>query len=240
MDGYYHGWRARSYDAMWRTFTRRTLAAVIATIDCDALRGVPARLGRPPRVLDVGCGTGILLGRLLERVPELDASGVDASADMLAQARVHLRTWPAVRLERARVGAGTSAGLPFAPGGFDLITCANLLHYLPEPVATLGGFARLLAPGGQLVVEDFARRAPPFPWHVYEWLLRRLDSGHVRAYSLAEAHALCARATLQVAFERAFAVDWLWHAWALRALATSESRVHTDVLCVTEARTPGV
>jgi SAM-dependent methyltransferase len=221
MAGFYHGWRARSYDAIWRTYTRRTLAVTIAMIDFDALRAVPDRLGRPPRALDVGCGTGILLGLLLDRVPALDASGVDASEAMLAQARVNLRRWPGVRLERAQVGAGTSPALPAAPGSFDLITCANLLHYLSDPVATLQELARLLAPGGQLVVEDFARRAPPFPWRLFEWLVRRLDRDHVRAYTLAEARALCARAMLLVATERAFVVDWLWHAWALRAQTTS-------------------
>ncbi len=61
-------------------------------IDGAALRSVPARLGRRPRVLDVACGTGILLKQLLEQAPD-----VDASADMLAQARDVLKGQPNVQ-----------------------------------------------------------------------------------------------------------------------------------------------
>ncbi len=132
-------------------------------IDVDALRSVKTRLGRPARVLDVACGTGILLKQLLEQVPDAQAYGVDASADMLAQARITLKDWLGVQLEQVEVGPGETADLPYRPGTFDLITCTNALHDLPDPVATLSGLRRLLSPGGQLVVEDFARREPPFP-----------------------------------------------------------------------------
>ena len=47
-------------------------------------RRVKTREGRPPRVLDVACGTGILLSQLLGLLPDLEAYGIDASADMLA------------------------------------------------------------------------------------------------------------------------------------------------------------
>ena len=215
MSSYYSGRRARHYNTRWRTFTKRTLAEALAVIDEARLRRVPEQLGRPPRVLDVACGTGVLLRRVLDRVPDAEAYGVDASADMLAQARAALDNRPHVWLERAEVGAGETAGLPFAPQTFDLITCTNVLHDLTGPVAVLAGLGRLLAPGGQLVVEDYARREPPFPWFVVEWLARRIEGGHVRAYTLAEARSLCVQAGLHVACERAFKVDWLWHGWAL-------------------------
>ncbi len=60
---YYTGWYVRHYNTRWRTYTRRTLAEVLTMIDVDALRSVPERLGRPPRVLDVACGTGHLAKR---------------------------------------------------------------------------------------------------------------------------------------------------------------------------------
>lgn len=146
-------------------------------IDFPALRRVPERLGRQPRVLDVACGTGVLLKRLLEQVLGVEAYGVDASADMLEQAGAALKDQPHVHLERAVVGAGETAGLPYAPETFDLITCTNALHDLLEPAATLTGLKRLLAPGGQLVMEDFARRERPFPWAAFEWFLRRVEGG---------------------------------------------------------------
>jgi len=170
-------------------------------IDVTALRSVPERLGRLPRLLDVACGTGILLSRLLDRVPGAEAYGVDASEDMLAQARTALKDQPHVHLERVQVGEGPTAGLPFAQETFDLITCTNALHDMPEPLATLSGLRRLLSPGGQLVVEDFARREHSFPWAVFEWLLHQIEGSPVHAFTLAEAQSLCTQAGLSCAGE---------------------------------------
>jgi ubiquinone/menaquinone biosynthesis C-methylase UbiE len=221
MSRYYTGRRAQSYNRRWRNYTRRTLTQALAMIDVDALHSVKTRLGRPARVLDVACGTGILLKQLLEQVPDAQAYGVDASADMLAQARTTLKDWPGVQLEQAEVGSGETADLPYRPGTFDLITCTNALHDLPDPVATLSGLRRLLSPGGQLVVEDFARREPPFPWAAFEWLMKRIEGGKVHAFRLAEARSLCARAGLRVVCEKTFSIDWLWRGWALRAYDAS-------------------
>ena len=190
-------------------------------IDFAALRSVPERLGRPPRVLDVACGTGILLRRLLDRVPGAEAYGVDGSEDMLAQARIALKSQPHVHVERAQVGTGETAGLHFAQETFDLITCTNALHDMPDPLTMLSGLRRLLAAGGQLVVEDFARREPVFLWAAFEWLLQRLEGSRVHAFTLAEAQSLCKGAGLHVARGRVFRVDWLWHGWVLCAYGIS-------------------
>jgi SAM-dependent methyltransferase len=216
MSSSYMGWRARSYDRWWGSYTARTLTVTLEMIDLEPLRQVPERLGRAPRVLDVGCGTGVLLRQLLERLPLLEAKGVDASADMLQQAQATLRAWPLVHLFQVEVGPGPQAGLPCVPGTFDLITCTNMLHYLAAPISTLTGLRQLLAPAGQLVLEDYARRGPPFPWRAFEWLVRRVDVGHVRAYTLAEAEGLALHAGLHVTSERAFPITGLWHGWALR------------------------
>ncbi len=119
------GRRARHYNARWRTFTEKTLAETLAMIDVIALRSVSEQLGRSPRLLDVACGTGILLRQLLDQVPGVEAYGVDASEDMLAQARATLKDRPHVHVERVQIGTGETAGLPNAQESFDLITCTN-------------------------------------------------------------------------------------------------------------------
>ena len=217
----YTGWRAWSYPHLWGHFTERTLTASLELIDSDALRRMPALRGDPPRVLDVACGTGVLLRWLLVRIPDLEAVGLDASAQMLAQARATLRPWPQVQLAQGAVGPDDITGLPARLPSFDLITCTNALHYFRAPAFALARFGQLLAQGGQVVLEDYARREPPFPWRAFEWGVRKLDPGHVRAYTLAEACALCREAALEVIAERAFPIDWLWQGWALRAQPAS-------------------
>src|SRR5205085_1617622 len=115
------------------------------------------------------------------------------------------------------VNGGRTAGLPYPPNTFDLVTCTNALHDIQDTVAFLSDMRRLLAPGGQLVIEDFARRRPALLWGMFEWLLRWVEKGQVRAYTLAEVQALCVRAGLHVVYRKAFSIDWLWHGWALRA-----------------------
>jgi len=217
MKTYYTGWRVRHYNQHWRTYTRKTLAAVMAMIDEARLRHVPEQQGRPPRVLDIACGTGVLLRQLIERLPDMEAYGVDASADMLAQAQGVLKNQPHVYLDLVEIDASETAGLHYAPQTFDLITCMNALHDMPDPVVLLSRLRQLLSPGGQLVLEDFARRAPPFPWFVVEWLAKHIEGSYVHDYTLAEMHSLCEQAGLRVVRAQAFPIDWLWHGWVLRA-----------------------
>ena len=232
--GVYRGWWARHYDAIWRVYTRRTHDAALALIDWDALRAIPARLGRPPRVLDAGCGTGMFLARVRARLPDAELHGVDPSPDMLAQARRALdgnmggegsgdeNAGGQVHLALAALGASATADLPFAPATFDLIACTNVLHALPDPAAVLAGLRRLLAPHGQLALTDFARRGPPFPWPAFAWLVGRIEGTRVRACTTAEARELCVRAGLRVERSETIVVDWLWRAWAARAVRAVE------------------
>lgn len=186
-------------------------------IDWTALRRLAEQHGRPPRILDVACGTGVLLREILARLPDADAYGVDGSAGMLAEARRTLRGRRQVHLVQTELGSGANAGLPCLPRYFDLITCTNTLHDIRKPVTLLSDLHLLLADDGQLVVEDFARRMPPFPWPLFAWLIGRVEGSPVRAYTLAEAQGLCNQAGLHVTGGRAFSVDRLWRAWVVRA-----------------------
>jgi ubiquinone/menaquinone biosynthesis C-methylase UbiE len=212
---YYRGEHARDYERRWRRFNQRTLAQAFALLE----RMWPSIVqgDRRLRVLDVACGTGRLLKQIVARFPHVEAVGVDASSDMLAQARQTLEGEPRVRLEVAQVGRGKRADLPFEAGAFDVITCTNALHALPQPLHTLEGLKELLSPGGLLVLEDYARRPFPFPWPLFEPLLRLVEGTYARAHTLAEARALCTQAGFQVVVEESFAVDWLWHGWAIAA-----------------------
>ena len=217
MNAYYIGRRARHYNARWRTYSVKTLDATLEMIDSVALRKVPERLNRSPRVLDVACGTGLLLQRLLAQWPEIEAHGIDASEEMLAQARITLRGQLHVHFAQVQVGSDEKASLPYEPETFDLITCTNALHDMLDPAALLSELRRLLTPDGQLVIEDFARRERPFPWAAFQWLLRRIERNRVQAYTLSEVQLLCKQVGLEVVDRKAFTIDWFWRGWVLRA-----------------------
>ena len=111
----------------------------------DALGDRPVRA-----LLDLGTGTGRMLQLLGGRAGK--AVGLDASHAMLSVARANL--------QRAGVAAelrqGDILAPPFGLGQFDLVLVHQVLHYLDDPARALGQAARLLAPGGRLLVVDFA------------------------------------------------------------------------------------
>jgi ubiquinone/menaquinone biosynthesis C-methylase UbiE len=221
MSKYYKGKRAYLYNTRWQGFNTKTLAETLAMIDITALCSIEERQGRLPRVLDVACGTGLLLKQLLARVQGMEVYGLDASADMLAQAKAALQGQPHVYLEHMQISTVTTSNLPYAQENFDLITCTNALHDMPEPAALLAVLRKLLVPGGQLVLEDFAPRQPRLIWAAFEWFLQQIEGNKVHAYTLKEALSLCEQAGLHVASEKEFIIDWLWHGWVLSAFRTT-------------------
>ncbi len=224
MKTYYSGNTAKSYNRVWKGFSEKTLAATRSAIDFTQLRAIVVAQDRPLRILDVACGTGLLLHSLASHLPDAELYGVDASQDMLEQARLLLENHAHVQFVQASLIAENSAGLPYQSAFFDLITCSNAFHYLKEPDTVLRGLAHLLAPQGQLIIEDYSRREFPFPWRIFEWLIKRIDPQHVRAYTMAEAQNVCQSAGLQVVAAHPFPIDRLWRGWVIR---TIDATLHT-------------
>ncbi|MDQ2906941.1 MAG: class I SAM-dependent methyltransferase [Chloroflexota bacterium] len=217
MDNYYRGAHALHYNTRWHTFTERTLTHVLTFLKEETIQFAPASSHQKLHVLDVACGTGRLIELLSQRYPRLDAVGVDASQDMLTQARKTVQDQSCIHFVQAEVGPGERANLPFEPASFDVITCTNAFHDLRAPLETLQGLRTLLTPGGILILEDYARRPPPFPWNTFERIVRWVEGTYVQAYTLEEAHALCTQAGYQALAEEAFKIDWLWRGWEIVA-----------------------
>ena len=107
--------------------------------------------GKLGRVLDIGTGTG----RLLELLAPLVSAGlgVDASRAMLALARARLAR---PGFSHCAVRLADMYRLPLPDGGFDLVLMHMVLHHAEDPAAALAEAARVLRPGGRLVVVDLA------------------------------------------------------------------------------------
>ena len=103
------------------------------------------------RLLDIGTGTGRLLEVLAPRVTA--GLGVDASRSMLALARARLAR---PGLTHCAVRLADMYRLPLADAGFDLVVLQMVLHYAEDPPGVLAEAARVLRPGGRLVVVDLA------------------------------------------------------------------------------------
>lgn len=103
------------------------------------------------RVLDIGTGTGRLLELLAPRVAV--GLGVDASRAMLALARARLSR---ADLAHCAVRQADMYRLPLPDRAYDLVVLQMVLHYAEDPAAALAEAARVLAPGGRLIVVDLA------------------------------------------------------------------------------------
>ena len=102
-------------------------------------------------LVDVGTGAG----RMLEVLGPLcrEAVGIDLSHEMLALARANLDRQG---MTQCRVRHGDMQSLPFADASVDAVTYHQVLHFADDPAAVLAEGARILRPGGLMVVADFA------------------------------------------------------------------------------------
>ncbi|MBP2558599.1 ArsR family transcriptional regulator [Neorhizobium galegae] len=117
-------------------------------------------------LLDLGTGTGWIL-QLLSNLYRR-AVGIDASRDMLSVARSNLDK---AGIVKASVRHGDILNLPLEGQDFDLITVHQVLHFLDQPELAIAEAARVLRPGGRLLIVDLAP-------HTLEYL--REDHAHVR------------------------------------------------------------
>ncbi len=107
--------------------------------------------GRPKgMLLDIGTGTGRVLEVLSPHVER--GLGVDQSIEMLSLARANLAR---ARVGNAEVRQGNMYALDLPDEGFDVVTLHQVLHYAEDPQAAIDEAARVLKPGGRLLVVDF-------------------------------------------------------------------------------------
>jgi ubiquinone/menaquinone biosynthesis C-methylase UbiE/DNA-binding transcriptional ArsR family regulator len=148
---------ARATDVLNRRRTRSQEFFSSAAGQWDAVRaelfGAPetrallALLDPAWVVGDLGCGTGRLAGTVAPFVSRVVA--VDESPDMLEAARARLGDRPNVELR-----SGKLESLPLEDAALDVAILALVLHYLPDPAGALAEAARVLRPGGRLLVVD--------------------------------------------------------------------------------------
>jgi len=126
------------------------------------------------RVVDVGCGGGILAESMAQR--GATTLGIDLSTKPLRVAELHAIE-SGVRVDYREVSAEALAEQQ--PGSFDVVTCMEMLEHVPDPAQTVAASARLVRPGGWVFVSTLNRNAKAFLFAIVgaEYVLGLLPKG---------------------------------------------------------------
>jgi len=126
------------------------------------------------RVLDVGCGGGILAEAMARRGATV--TGIDMADKPLQVAQLHLQE-SLLKIDYRKIDAQELAG--HFPGGFDVVTCMELLEHVPDPAAMVRACAQLVRPGGRVFFSTINRNPKSYLFAVVgaEYVLGLLPKG---------------------------------------------------------------
>ncbi|HJW27222.1 MAG TPA: bifunctional 2-polyprenyl-6-hydroxyphenol methylase/3-demethylubiquinol 3-O-methyltransferase UbiG [Rhodocyclaceae bacterium] len=126
------------------------------------------------RVLDVGCGGGLLSEGMATRGAQV--TGIDLSDKPLGVARLHLLE-SGQKVDYRKISAEDLAAE--MPGAFDVVTCMELLEHVPNPASTIAACAQLVKPGGMVFFSTLNRNPKAYLLAVVgaEYILGWLPKG---------------------------------------------------------------
>src|SRR5664279_3497998 len=139
----------------------------------DWIDGLAALQGK--RVVDVGCGGGILADSMARRGAEV--LGIDLASKPLKVAQLHAIEADTPRIAYREVAAEALA--EEMPGQFDVVTCMEMLEHVPDPAAIVAACARLAKPDGWVFFSTINRNAKAFVFAIVgaEHVLKLLPRG---------------------------------------------------------------
>lgn len=141
-------------------------------------------------MLDVGCGTGNLLSKVIQQYEDVKVSGIDFSPKMLNIAAENLGDYAELRL-------GDAEDLPWPDNSFDLLVCNSSFHHYPEPLKVLMEMRRVLKSNGRVIIADpWWSRTIRFLINIYLRTPLNME-GDVRIYSQQEYRWLLSRTGFQ-------------------------------------------
>ncbi|MBP5535709.1 MAG: class I SAM-dependent methyltransferase [Bacteroidales bacterium] len=158
-------------------------------------------------ILDIGCGGGANIARLLTLVPKGRVEGIDHSP--LSVKKSSQVNAAAISAGRCRIQEGSAAALPYADGAFDLVTAFETVYFWPGIEECFRGVHRVLREGGQFLIvnEDDGLSGANDKWeklidgmHTYtpdelRALLAAAGFGNISVRRQQQHHWLCVSAT---------------------------------------------
>ena len=194
---------AATYDQRWSAYLDASLSMTLETVAES-----PAE-----RILDVACGTGLLLQSLAERPDRPELFGVDRVPAMLETARHRLG-------QRATLLEGTAETLPFEDAAFQLVISTNALHYFEDADAALNDIRRVMSPSGNLVITDWCRDY--FWMKLLNRVLPMTRHAHVHTYTTGELEQHLAQSGFSVIGKTRQKIDWFWGLMTIHAIPVGD------------------
>ena len=139
----------------------------------DWIHGLSALTGK--RVLDVGCGGGILADSMARK--GADVVGIDLATKALRVAQLHALEAGTQNVQYREISAEAMA--LEQPAGFDVVTCMEMLEHVPDPASVVRACATLVKPGGWVFFSTINRNAKAFMLAIVgaEYVLNMLPRG---------------------------------------------------------------
>ncbi|MCL6555561.1 MAG: bifunctional 2-polyprenyl-6-hydroxyphenol methylase/3-demethylubiquinol 3-O-methyltransferase UbiG [Burkholderiales bacterium] len=150
------------------------------------------------KVLDVGCGGGILAEAMAARGAQV--TGIDLGEKALKVAKLHLLE-SGRQVDYRHISAEALA--EEMPGSFDVVTCMEMLEHVPDPASTVQACAKLVKPGGEVFFSTINRNPKSYLFAIIgaEYILRLLPRGthdYAKFIKPSELARMCRQAGLDV------------------------------------------
>ena len=151
------------------------------------------------RVLDVGCGGGILADSMARK--GADVLGIDLATKALRVAQLHALEAQTPHINYREISVEALA--EEQPAGFDAVTCMEMLEHVPDPASVVAACSRLVKPGGWVFFSTIHRNAKAFMLAIVgaEYLLNMLPRGtheYAKMIKPSELAASCRSAGLDI------------------------------------------
>lgn len=168
------------------------------------------------RVLDVGCGGGILADAMARRGAEV--TGIDLATKSLKVAQLHALEAGTPNIQYREVSVEALADE--SPAAFDVVTCMEMLEHVPDPASVVEACSRLVKPGGWVFFSTINRNAKAFMLAIVgaEYVLGMLPRGtheYAKLIKPSELATACRSAHLDVQHSRGMEYNPLTRRYAL-------------------------
>ena len=184
------------------------------------------------RVLDVGCGGGILTDSMARK--GASALGIDLSTKPLKVAQLHAMEAGTENLDYREIAVEALAAE--APASFDVVTCMEMLEHVPDPASVVRALGQLVKPGGWVFLSTLNRNVKSFLLAIVgaEYLLKMLPAGtheYARFIKPSELAQMCRDAGLELQSSKGLSFNPLTQGYKLGS--------DTDVNYLLACRRPG-